>query len=262
MKIKQIRNATLKITFAGQTFLTDPWLADQGAMGTFAKGSYRSPKAEQNNIAMPICALPFPREEILKGVDAYLITHVHPDHLDLTPDGKVGPYLERSVPSFVQNSEDAKVLCDSGFTDVNVLYEDSHFGPCQILPTPARHGTKIPCGPAKGIILKAQNEPTLYLAGDTIWYSAIHKTILAHKPKVIVLNACAATLENFGRLIMDDADVEAVYHACPQAKIIISHLDNVAHAFLDRSSMREALQKRGLLERVYLPNDGESYTFD
>ena len=35
MKIQQIRNATLRIEYAGKTFLTDPWLMDKGAMGTF-----------------------------------------------------------------------------------------------------------------------------------------------------------------------------------------------------------------------------------
>ena len=30
MIIRQIRNATLKITYAGYTFLTDHWLSDKG----------------------------------------------------------------------------------------------------------------------------------------------------------------------------------------------------------------------------------------
>ena len=35
MKIQQIRNAMVRIRYAGKTFLTDPWLAPRGSMGTF-----------------------------------------------------------------------------------------------------------------------------------------------------------------------------------------------------------------------------------
>ena len=33
MRIRQIRNATLKIEYADQTILLDPWLQDQGTGG-------------------------------------------------------------------------------------------------------------------------------------------------------------------------------------------------------------------------------------
>lgn len=31
---------------------------------------------------MPMVDLPMPKEELLKGVDAYIITHFHPNNID------------------------------------------------------------------------------------------------------------------------------------------------------------------------------------
>ena len=35
MKIKQIRNATIRIEYAGKTFLVDPWLEKKHGLGSF-----------------------------------------------------------------------------------------------------------------------------------------------------------------------------------------------------------------------------------
>ena len=82
------------------------------------------------------------------------------------------------------------------------------------------------------------------------------------KPDVIVLNTCAAQLKTYGRLIMDDADVEEVCRAAPNAIVIASHMDTVAHATLTRKTLRAALEKRGLAKRVLMPDDGEEYSFN
>lgn len=81
------------------------------------------------------------------------------------------------------------------------------------------------------------------------------------RPDVIILNACAAEFIDQGRLIMDDNDVNNVYNACPNTKIIVSHMDNVAHAAITRKSMRELLTRRGIWNQVLMPDDGESYSF-
>ena len=70
MKIQQIRNAALRITMGDKTFLTDPWLAPKGAMGPFNDPTFRYVSEEQAKLAMPLCDLPMPIEEVLAGVDA------------------------------------------------------------------------------------------------------------------------------------------------------------------------------------------------
>lgn len=71
MNIQQIRNATMRITLGNTTFLTDPWLADKGAAGSFRDWGGNQPlTAFQAATAMPMKPLPCPRSAILSHVDA------------------------------------------------------------------------------------------------------------------------------------------------------------------------------------------------
>ena len=262
MRIEQIRNATIRIQYASRTFLVDPWLAPKGSMGSFAElPGYRVCHKEQESIPMPMCDLPCPTEKILKGADAYIVTHVHPDHIDMAMDGTIQNYLKRDVPAFVQSEEDAGVLQKSGFQDVHVLGSSSSFGDIRLVKTSGLHGTIKPCGPSCGLVFRHPEEKPLYVAGDTIWYDEVERTLARFRPDVVVLNACAAELEDYGRLIMDDHDVAMVHKAAPYAKIIVSHMDTVAHASITRSTMRERLQKLGIWDAVLMPADGETLSF-
>lgn len=261
MNIKQIRSAMVRIDYAGKTFLTDPWLGEKGSMEPIADPSFRFCNPEQAKIAMPMCDLPMSVEEILKGVDAYIVTHIHPDHIDMAADGTVGAPMDKNIPVFVQSEDDGEILKCSGFTSVSVLSENSFFHDIKLIKTPGLHGTKIPCGPSCGVIFEHQKEKKLYVAGDTIWYSGVAETLKKFNPDVIILNACAAEFIDQGRLIMDDNDVNEVYIACPESNIIISHMDNVAHASITRETMRERLNSRGIWNKVLIPNDGEDYSF-
>ena len=121
MKIQQIRNAMVRIRYAGKTFLTDPWLAPRGSMGTFRDYPMFRCRPERLDLPLPLCDLPMPVADILTGVDAYIVTHVHPDHIDMAADGSVGAPLDKAVPVFVQSEEDAAVLRRSGFARVDLF---------------------------------------------------------------------------------------------------------------------------------------------
>ena len=101
---------------------------------------------------------------------------------------------------------------------------------------------------------------SLWILGDTIWCEETAEAMSALKPDVVILNACAARLKTYGRLIMDEADVESVCRAAPNATVIASHMDTVAHAALTRKTLRAALERRGLAGRVLMPDDGEEYS--
>lgn len=265
MKIKQIRNATNRIEYAGTTFLVDPWLAPKGAMGSFADipgVPFKTPDAAKLGIPMPMCGLPEPVETILAGVDAYIVTHLHPDHIDMAMDGTVGGPLDKSTPVIVQSEADAVVLRKSGFAKVLVLSEDGAFtfGAVRLHKAPARHGFVTPLGDAMGVVFQADGEPTLYIAGDTVWYPAVQETLLKYRPEVVTVNACAAELVGNGRLIMNDEDVAAVAATLPDARIFITHMDTVSHATLTRQEMRGHLARRSVSNWV-MPEDGESVAF-
>ncbi|WP_297158468.1 hypothetical protein [uncultured Desulfovibrio sp.] len=154
MKIQQIRNAMVRIRYAGKTFLTDPWLAPRGSMGTFRDYPMFRCRPERLDLPLPLCDLPMPVADILAGVDAYIVTHVHPDHIDMADDGSVGAPLDKAVPVFVQSEEDAAVLRRSGFARVEVLGEETVFAGIRLSKTPGRHGTIIPCGPSCGVVFR------------------------------------------------------------------------------------------------------------
>ena len=101
MDIQQIRNATLKIVYQGKTFLIDPC-----SFGDIPGKPYMIPDPVKMEIAMPIYGLPRTPQEILNGVDYYIVTHIHPDHVDIAADGTVGQPLDKSIPVFVQNEQD------------------------------------------------------------------------------------------------------------------------------------------------------------
>lgn len=261
MKIQQIRNAMVRIRYAGKTFLTDPWLAPRGSMGTFRDYPMFRCRPERLDLPLPLCDLPMPVADILTGVDAYIVTHVHPDHIDMAADGSVGAPLDKAVPVFVQSEEDAAVLWRSGFARVEVLGEETVFAGIRLSKTPGRHGTIIPCGPSCGVVFRHPDEKTLYVAGDTIWFDGVAESLRRYRPDVVMVNACAAELLDEGRLIMDDADVAALHAARPEARIIVSHMDTVPHAALTRQDMDQALRRRGIREAVFMPDDGQSADF-
>ncbi len=261
MKIQQIRNATLKLTYGGKVFLVDPWLIGAMKFGRFVDipgKPFSTPDPVREQIPMPICDLPASVEEILRGVDYYVVTHIHPDHVDMAPDGTVGKPLDKNVPLFVQNSEDAAAFKRSGFGNVEVLGENV-LGAIKLTKTPARHGTIKPCGEACGLIFQADGEKTLYLAGDTVWFGGVQDSLTTFRPDVVIVNACAAELVDYGRLIMNDEDIDCIAQTLPTAQIVVSHMDNVAHATITRHEMRGLLARRGV--DYLMPADGETLEF-
>ncbi len=261
MKIQQIRNATLKIEYAGKIFLIDPWLVAQQKFARFIDipgMPFRTPDPVKEQIPMPLYGLPESVEKILSGVDFYILTHIHPDHIDMAPDGTIGAPLDKSVAIFAQNNFDAEVLKKSGFTKIEILAENNFDG-IKLTKIPARHGTINPLGEACGVIFQAAGEKTLYLGGDTVWFEGVQNALEKFKPDVVILNACAAELIANGRLLMNDEDVMCVAKTLPSAQIIISHMDNVAHATITRHEMRRLLCRRGV--KYFMPADGETLEF-
>jgi L-ascorbate metabolism protein UlaG (beta-lactamase superfamily) len=251
--VRLIRHATLRVEIAGRVLLVDPMLDDAGARPAIA--------GTENDRRNPLVALPMPVTEVIGGVDAVLVTHLHADHLDDTAISALPP----SLPLFCQ-PEDAPALEPHGFTDLRPVGEGgAEFDGISITRTPARHG-KGEIGermaPASGFLLAAEGEPKLYVAGDTIWCTEVMEVLGREQPNVTVVNAGAAQFLEGGPITMDGADVADLTQGAPWTQVVAVHMEAINHCLLTRDRLRAKLAGLGLAAYVQIPADGEALVFD
>ena len=169
MKLQLIRNATMKITYAGRTILTDPMLSPKYAVRSFA-GVSKNPTVE----------LPFSLEDVVNGVEGVVVTHCHPDHFDEAASAAV----PKGIPVFCQPGDDLR-FADEGFRSVTSIINSHTWQGITITRTEGRHGRgKVleRMGNVSGFVFQADGEPIVYWAGDSIWCEARgkrHKNVQA-----------------------------------------------------------------------------------
>jgi L-ascorbate metabolism protein UlaG (beta-lactamase superfamily) len=257
MKLTQIRNATLKVEYAGKKFLIDPMLSKKGAFPGF-------PGTINSHIANPTVDLPLPLSEIL-DVDAVIVTHTHQDHWD----DAAKEAIPKDMPIFTQNARDQWDIQMSWFRNTWVLEERNNFGGITLNKTPGQHGRGEILeglmgdilGNVCGIVFTHPREKTLYIAGDTVWYQGVEQNLKQYKPDVMVLNSGDAKVLPNESIIMGKEDVYEAYKAAPLATIIASHMGAVNHASLSREDLRAFIVDHRMNSRVLVPEDGESYSF-
>jgi L-ascorbate metabolism protein UlaG (beta-lactamase superfamily) len=241
-----IRNATLAIRVAGLRLLVDPQLDPAGARPAVPN----TPNPRPN----PLVELPGPPEALVAGLDAVLVTHLHQDHFDDT----ARRLLRRDTPILCQ-PEDAERLRGDGFTDVRPVDDEIAFGAVTIARTGGCHGTGEigkAMAPVSGYVLSAPGEPSVYIAGDTIFCDEVRDALARHQPDVVVVNASAARFLEGDPIVMGADDVVALARHAPQAHVVAVHLEAIAHATETRAHLRARLQAEGLVDRVAVPEDG------
>ena len=234
MRLTLVRNATIVVELGGRRILVDPMLDDAGA---------RPPiEGTANQVANPTAPLPFPADEVVRGLDAVLVTHRHRDHLDATAE----ELLPRDVPVFCQ-PQDAPALAGLGL-DARPVEDVLRWDGLSITRTPARHGTGKMAellAPVSGFLVD-----DLYIAGDTVWYEGVEQTIARHEPRVAVVNAGGAEFLDGGLIVMGTGDVREVAQRVPT--VVAVHMEALNHCFLEREALRRAVPG------VLVPEDGET----
>lgn len=245
MKLQLIRNATMKISYAGRTLLTDPMLSAVGAFRSFA------------GIAPnPTIGLPLSVQEILSGVEAVIVSHLHPDHFD---EAAVG-VLPKNTALFCQPG-DSDALQAHGFNMVTTIANSQTWEGITLTRTGGNHGSgKIleRLGKVSGFVLRGKGEPTLYWVGDSIWCNEVSEALTLHKPDVIITHSGGATLPGHPPIIMDSAQTLALLQAAPGATAIAVHMEALDHCTVSRSLLRREGTIAGVPPaRLLIPEDGE-----
>ncbi|MCX2473519.1 MBL fold metallo-hydrolase [Pedobacter sp. MC2016-05] len=255
MKIQQIRNATILVEFAGRKILVDPMLSDKGALPTTP-----IPAKTWNFKRNPLHDLPISKSEILKDLDFVFLSHLHFDHWD----NAAGDALPKGIKIFVQDQADQLKIEKSGFTNVEILTENSSFDEIELARTKAQHGKGFMlrlAGHVSGLVLKHPTEKTLYIAADTVWYEGVQEALDHHRPEVVVLNGGDNQFFFGGQLVMNKTDIFQVHKAIPNATIVVSHMEGVNHNTLTRKDLKEFLVEKLITDQVNVPEDGQSYIF-
>jgi L-ascorbate metabolism protein UlaG (beta-lactamase superfamily) len=240
MRLRLIRHATLIVRLADVSFVVDPMLDPPGARPPVEN----TPNPRRN----PLRELPEPAEIVVQTVDAVLLTHLHRDHLDETAI----ELLRKDVPVFCAPA-DADALRAHGFRDVRPVDDRLEWAGVTIARTAGIHGE---LGPTPGYAIAAAGEPTLYVAGDTIWCDDVRAAIDEHRPKVVVVNAGGARFVGGDPIVMTAEDVVAVAAHAPAARIVAVHMEAVNHCVLTRADLRQRLHEEGLTDQVTVPEDG------
>jgi L-ascorbate metabolism protein UlaG (beta-lactamase superfamily) len=251
MDLTLVRNATLLLEMGGRRLLLDPMLDPAGARPPVAGTANPRPN--------PLVELPWPSVEVVAGVHAVLVTHLHADHLDDTAVG----LLEPRIPLACQ-PPDELTLRERGFTDVRPVAGGIDLCDIGVARTAGRHGTGETgerMGPVCGFVLRAPGEPVLYAAGDTIWCDEVEGALAEHEPTVVVVNAGGARFLEGDPIIMDSGDVIETAQAAPRATVVAVHLEALNHCPVTRAQLRAAVDEAEVGARVVIPADGETLRF-
>jgi L-ascorbate metabolism protein UlaG (beta-lactamase superfamily) len=246
MKLQLIRHATLWLQYAGMYFLIDPMFCDAGVNPPIINST--------NDRRNPLVPVPF---AIHDGIhpDAVLVTHLHRDHWD----DAAAAALSKSTPILCQPDDDA-TIASLGFTSVTAVNETLTFKGMTIIRTRGQHGTGDlgkKMGHVSGFVLKADGQPTLYIAGDTIWCDDVKQALDANRPDMTVVNAGGARFAMGDPITMDADDVVSLCQYAPYTKVVAVHMDTINHCLVSRADLYSRLTAEGLLDKVAIPCDGD-----
>lgn len=253
MTIQLIRSATVKVHYQHVTLLVDPILGDKGT---------EPPIFFSNDVPNPTIDLPFSREQVIKDVNAVLLTHYHPDHFDEAAE----KFLPKDMLIFCQPGEDKK-LQEKGFTNTRVIDSSLTWEGISITRFRASHHQGAngapPFGESSSYYLKTK-EASVFFTGDAILDERLKASLNATHPPVVIANTgqCHFTKENPVLapgipMTLTAEELKNITQLLPATKVVAVHMDGINHCSLTKSELRKYIAEEQLGSRVVVPGEGE-----
>ncbi|PWJ41106.1 MBL fold metallo-hydrolase [Sediminitomix flava] len=252
MKFQHFRNATLVIEAGDKVILVDPMLGDKGTQPTFTLFRF---KAQKN----PIVPLPENCFPVLERVTHCLITHQHPDHIDKAAEEWL---IRKNIP-VICSEKDEKHFRKKGLAVSQVIkyWETADFLGGSIMGIPATHGYGFvakPMGNVMGYFIELPDQPSIYISADTVYTPDVDKALREFQPDITVAACGTAQLDLFKPLLMTPDEIVKFIQNSPK-KVICNHMEAVNHCPTTRAKLKARLEKEGLLDKVYIPEDGDTF---
>jgi L-ascorbate metabolism protein UlaG (beta-lactamase superfamily) len=208
----------------------------------------------------PLVDLPCPPLEVLAGIELAVISHLHDDHIDPIAES----LMPNNLPLLCQPRDKPEIEA-KGFSHVIPVEETVFWKEITITRTDGQHGAGEvlkQMGPASGFVFQAENEPTVYWMGDTIWCEPVADLIAQIQPDIIITHSCGAVWGDNVLIVMDAAQTMAVCRAAPSSTVVATHMDALDHATVSRETLRNHAETHGIAPtRLLIPEDGEILYF-
>lgn len=256
MNITQVRNATVVIQMGQSVVLVDPMLAPKGAIPAL---KYFGSERRRN----PLVDLPENTASLLDQVTHCLITHCQKGHFDHLDRRAIKWLRERNIPVFCAEG-DAEFLQQKGLRVIALNSKGrSAFLSGQIQLIPCLHGRGLigkMMAHGVGYFIQLPDEPSLYIAGDTLLTDAVRDCIAMNQPDITLIPAGGARFDLGGDIIMGVDEAIAV-GALTGKQVIANHLEALDHCPVSRTQLQAEVNQRHWQGRFFIPADGETLAF-
>ena len=192
----------------------------------------------------------------LVGVDSYVLTHSHDDHLDpetLQPyrqAGGTGPY--------VAPAETAEALKSFGIPEDQIVmtWPNKEF---TVKDVTLRATFAIPfCGDDLthvGYLIRVQDGPTVYITGDTAYEDILPASVKEHNPQVMI-----AVINGLWRNLSAAEAAKLAKEINPEV-VIPCHYDMFRSNLTSPERLRSALHILGIRNKYRVLEYAKPYTF-
>jgi len=183
-----VGGATFVLSIDNIKIACDPVLCEKGTVQDFFW--FKSKRLEQ----------PIYNESTFKGIDIWLITHNHEDHLD-----SIGLSIIDNKSIVVSNKNSSKKLIEKGINDLTILdwHNSKNFFingyEIQIEAIPAIHGinplSALFAGKVNGYYLTISNgkeRVKIYVTGDTVYKNKVINSLVDKEIDLLIPNMGAA----------------------------------------------------------------------